>query len=107
MATVSEKMTAIADAIREKTGTTEPLSLDQMAIEIATIENNGEATEEFAYLDKVGLQRFWYNTVNKINQIAESYAIPACNTSDNGKFLRVVDGNATWAAVPNAEEANF
>ena len=32
---VNEKMTAIADAIRGKTGKTEPLTLDQMAAEIA------------------------------------------------------------------------
>ena len=34
---VNEKMTAIADAIRAKTGGTDPLSLDQMAIDIASI----------------------------------------------------------------------
>lgn len=67
MATVNEKMTILADAIREKTGTTEPLSLDQMAIEVMTIENNGEATEQPAYLDKVGLQRMWYNLSNRVN----------------------------------------
>lgn len=34
-------------------------------------------------------------------------AVPACGTSDNGKFLRVVGGNATWTTVPSAEEASF
>lgn len=38
---VNEKMTAIADAIREKTGTTEPLSLDGMAEAIATLSMGG------------------------------------------------------------------
>lgn len=37
---VNEKMTAIADAIRERTGGTEPLTLDQMAAEIAEIETD-------------------------------------------------------------------
>jgi len=38
---VNSKMTAIADAIREKTGGTDPLSLDQMAIDIANISGGG------------------------------------------------------------------
>lgn len=35
---INSKMTAIADAIRGKTGGTEPLTLDQMATEIAGIQ---------------------------------------------------------------------
>lgn len=38
---VNEKMTAIADAIRGKTGGTTALTLDQMAAEIAGIETGG------------------------------------------------------------------
>lgn len=38
---VNEKMTAIANAIRAKTGGTAPLSLDQMALEIAAIPTGG------------------------------------------------------------------
>jgi hypothetical protein len=34
-------------------------------------------------------------------------AVPSCTTSNNGQFLRVVNGVATWAAIPNAEEASF
>ena len=37
---VQEKMIAIADAIRTKTGITHPLTLDQMAAEIASIQTN-------------------------------------------------------------------
>jgi hypothetical protein len=33
--------------------------------------------------------------------------IPAASASDNGKFLRVVNGVAAWTKVPNAEEASF
>jgi hypothetical protein len=33
--------------------------------------------------------------------------VPDCTTSDNGKFLRVVNGVAAWSTVPNAEEASF
>lgn len=38
---VNEKMTAIADAIRGKTGKSAPLTLDQMATEIAGIQVGG------------------------------------------------------------------
>ena len=34
-------------------------------------------------------------------------AVPACSASNNGQFLRVVNGAAAWSTVPNAEEASF
>ena len=43
---VNEKMTAIADAIREKTGGTSPLNLDQMAEAIAGIQTGGGGSSE-------------------------------------------------------------
>ena len=46
MATIHEKMTAIGDAIREKTGGTELLSLDDMAVEIAGISTGVELNFE-------------------------------------------------------------
>lgn len=52
MATVNEKMTAIADAIRAKTGGTEPLGLDAMAEAIAALETGGglpDDIEEITY----------------------------------------------------------
>lgn len=36
-----------------------------------------------------------------------SNIIPSCSTDDNGKFLRVVNGVATWQTVQNAEEVTF
>lgn len=33
--------------------------------------------------------------------------IPPCSTSNNGQFLRVVNGVVAWSTVPNAEEASF
>lgn len=42
---VNEKMTAIADAIRDKTGGTEPLTLDNMAAEIPKVFEYGKTTE--------------------------------------------------------------
>lgn len=41
MATVNEKLTTIADAIRAKTGGTDALSLDGMATAIVSIETGG------------------------------------------------------------------
>lgn len=34
-------------------------------------------------------------------------SVPVSTVGDNGKFLRVVNGAAAWATVPNAEEATF
>lgn len=34
-------------------------------------------------------------------------ALPAVTASDNGKFLRVVNGAPAWATVQNAEEVSF
>ena len=33
--------------------------------------------------------------------------VPNCNESNNGQFLRVVGGVATWTTVPNAEDNTF
>ena len=41
MATVNEKMTAIANAIREKTGETSLISLDKMPTKIKLVYNRG------------------------------------------------------------------
>lgn len=34
-------------------------------------------------------------------------SIPSCSSANNGQFLRVVNGEASWEAIPNAEEATF
>ena len=34
-------------------------------------------------------------------------SVPNCTATDNGKFLRVVNGEAVWSSVPNAEEGEF
>lgn len=44
-----DKITAIADAIRDKTGSTEPLTLDQMAIAIAEFKA-GSGTDDYGKL---------------------------------------------------------
>ena len=51
MATVKEKMTAIADAIRAKTGGTEPLTLDGMAEDIPKVYNAGKQAQYDEFWD--------------------------------------------------------
>lgn len=41
------------------------------------------------------------------NALANVNGVPSSTTNDNGKFLRVVNGAAAWATIPNAEEASF
>lgn len=62
-------------------------------------------TTELNYVDGVTS-----NIQDQLNGKADSYHgthIPTCSTSNNGQFLRVVNGVATWSVVPNAEEATF
>lgn len=60
-----------------------------------------------AQIDANGLETTAVNAqVMKVNGVDVQPVIPV-TTSDNGKFLRVVDGAWTAASVPNAEEATF
>lgn len=59
MSSVNEKMTAIADAIRNKTGKTNKLTLDQMPLEIDSIAIGGVQSASGTYTlanDAVGLE---------------------------------------------------
>lgn len=69
MATVNDKMTAIADAIREKTGSTEALSLDGMAENIQTVY---EAGKKSAY------DMFW--DALQCNGERSIYSLVFCNS---------------------------
>lgn len=40
-------------------------------------------------------------------EVKTAYRLPASTTSDDGKFLRNVNGAAAWVAVPNAENNSF
>ena len=33
--------------------------------------------------------------------------LPDYTEADNGKFLRIVEGQPSWVTIPNAEEAEF
>ncbi|MDO5478291.1 MAG: hypothetical protein Q4G23_03915 [Clostridia bacterium] len=61
---VNEKMTAIADAIRDKTKGTEPLTLDGMATEIQKVFEEGKATER---------DEFWGGLQDYGNEIGRNY----------------------------------
>ena len=52
---------------------------------------------------KIGVK----SVAEQINDATLNKLIPSCTTSDNGKFLRVVNGVAKWATVPNAEGVSF
>lgn len=44
---------------------------------------------------------------NKVITNILNQRIPACTTANNGQFLRVIKGVATWETLPRAEEADF
>lgn len=75
MATVKEKMTAIADAIRDKTGGTEPLTLDDMATDIPKVFDAGK---------QVQYDEFWDNYQNYGEGITPNYTFA---------YLRWTDAN--------------
>lgn len=80
MATVNEKMTAIADAIRGKTGATESLTLDDMATEIPEVYEAG----------KDEINKAWWATQiqgSTINPKTDwQYAFYCCDLSFIGGF---------------------
>ena len=48
---LTDKLTAIADAVREKTGRTAPLTLDQMAAEVTGIKTVSDGYECIRLID--------------------------------------------------------
>jgi hypothetical protein len=49
----------------------------------------------------------WLDMDDKAQENLPINGIPDCSESDNDKFLRVVNGVATWVSIFNAEEASF
>lgn len=74
MATVNEKMTAIADNIRSKTGKTEPLTLDGMASGVNEVYESGKQSQ---------YDEFW-NAARKsfTGRYLQKYAFAGCNWND-------------------------
>lgn len=74
MATVNEKMTAIADAIRAKTGGTELLTLDDMATDIPKVFDAGKQTQ---------YDEFWDNYMSNVlggGNVEHMFSGPAWNS---------------------------
>lgn len=77
MATVNEKLTAIADAIRAKTGGTDALSLDGMAAAIDGIQTGGGSTDDVAgALADRTITEFSSNTCTQLG----AYAFRGCKS---------------------------
>lgn len=55
-------------------------------------------------LDSAGLAYLW----GKIRDaLGGKLTAPTPTSSDNGKFLRVVNGEAVWQTVPSAEGGSY
>lgn len=48
-------------------------------------------------------ERMWQHIVTRINEVKP----PTVTSEDNGKFLRVVNGEWVATTVPNAEDGEF
>lgn len=92
---VNSKMTAIADAIRAKTGKTAPLTLDQMATEIEGISGG---TELFAVIVA------YYPTGSTIKCISGNIELSPVGT--DGQALFAVPFAGTWT-VTATKGTNF
>ncbi len=103
---VNEKMTAIADAIREKTGGAEPLTLDGMALAIPSVYGAGETAKESEWAKK-----FYKAFVRGTDSATISLELPfvpdyitiiptePCATVTNYTFLGMLRDLKTFARI--------
>lgn len=92
---VNEKMTAIADAIRGKTGGTEPLTLDEMAAAISSIETGGGGSMETGELTVVSSSKPYQVSVSSKKTHFLVYPKTIEDPTHNGgriSYLLAVDG---------------
>jgi hypothetical protein len=83
---VNEKMTAIADAIRSKTGGTEPLGLDEMAVGVGEVFDAGKQAE---------YDRFWDGVQDNGNRTDYRYAFKEWRSTEiNPKYPIVCTANS-------------
>ena len=90
---INEKMTAIADAIRTKTGGNEPLTLDQMAQEIAGIQTGAGEDDVLVQLLNRTITRFESDKITELGgrsfcscKALISLSLPNCVTTDEGSL---------------------
>lgn len=112
MATVAEKMTAIGDAIRAKTGGTEKLTLDQMASEINGMKkgfpNGTEWTQSNIISGDFGsvyeANGLWVACSTDNHGLYYSTNGKEWNQSNitSGRFYAVYYANSFWVATSNA-----
>ena len=90
---VNEKMKAIADAIRDKTGKTEEMTLDQMATEIAGIETGGGSEELIEVLASQSLTEYSNEKITNVKAPLfywqyglQKVSLPNCTTLSSMTF---------------------
>lgn len=74
---LTDKLAAIGDAIRAKTGKSDTMTLEQMVTEIASIQTGGDSTEAFGLRllaqDEVVLNNFTTTSATTVKTIKPSY----------------------------------
>lgn len=101
---INSKMTAIADAIREKTGGTDPLTLDAMAEAIAGIQTGGGSSAEDGIIDGTISGKYTNNRVTAI----EAYRFYGMNKLTKVSFPKVTKlVNSAFRNCSSLSEIDF
>lgn len=72
-----------------------------------TLTKAGVAADAAAVGSAIDNIEFPVSSVNGQTGEIQITEVPSCTLADNGKFLRVVNGEIVWSTVPNAEEVGF
>lgn len=102
MSNVNEKMTSIADEIRDKTGTTDKLSLDEMAAEISNVYDVGKEEGRKKQYDE-----FWDNFQDRGKRQDYSYAFGLGWYNENFKPKYKMTPSTLTAAFDNMKCTDY